>query len=30
MLKRQERHLEMIGGVGNPYSIPKDGFVGMD
>ena len=28
MLKWQERHLEIIGGVGNPYSIPKGGFVG--
>jgi len=28
MLNLQERHLEIIGGVGNPYSIPKGGFVG--
>jgi len=23
MLKFQERHLEMIGGIGNPHSIPN-------
>ena len=27
MLKWQERHLEMIGCIGNLYSIPKGGFV---